>query len=42
MLAGKRSSIMKEMSEKTKEAFQNMKFYKFCPQPSPDVPGFKT
>lgn len=26
------------MSEETKAAFENMKFYKFYPVPSPDTP----
>ncbi|EFH40738.1 hypothetical protein ARALYDRAFT_918837 [Arabidopsis lyrata subsp. lyrata] len=37
-----RLKMIEEMSEETKEAFQNMKFYKFYPQLSPDVPRFKT
>ncbi|CAE6241719.1 unnamed protein product [Arabidopsis arenosa] len=37
-----REKAIEEMSEDTKEAFENMKFYKFYPRHSPDVPRFKT
>ncbi|KAG7538233.1 hypothetical protein ISN44_As13g020310 [Arabidopsis suecica] len=37
-----RLKMIEEMSEETKEAFRNIKFYKFYPQLSPDVPRFKT
>ncbi|KAI8548071.1 hypothetical protein RHMOL_Rhmol07G0244000 [Rhododendron molle] len=33
-----RKKALAEMSEKTKTAFQNMKFYKFYPVPTPDSP----
>ncbi|KAI8563975.1 hypothetical protein RHMOL_Rhmol03G0149900 [Rhododendron molle] len=36
-----RKKALAEMSEKTKTAFQNMKFYKFYPVPTPDVSNFK-
>ncbi|CAA7052776.1 unnamed protein product [Microthlaspi erraticum] len=35
-----RMEAIEEMSEETKQAFQNIKFYKFYPQASPDVPRF--
>ncbi|EFH40640.1 hypothetical protein ARALYDRAFT_918662 [Arabidopsis lyrata subsp. lyrata] len=37
-----REKAIEEMSEDTKEAFENMKLYKFYPRHSPDVPRFKT
>lgn len=33
-----RKKALEEMSEETKAAFQNMKFYKFYPVPTPDSP----
>ncbi|KAI8534858.1 hypothetical protein RHMOL_Rhmol10G0129300 [Rhododendron molle] len=33
-----RKKALEEMSEETKAAFQNMKFYKFYPAPTPDSP----
>ncbi|GFY80300.1 hypothetical protein Acr_01g0001090 [Actinidia rufa] len=33
-----RKKALQEMSEETKAAFQNMKFYKFYPVPTPDTP----
>ncbi|VVB13903.1 unnamed protein product [Arabis nemorensis] len=35
-----RRKTIEEMSEETKQGFQSMKFYKFYPKPSPDVPTF--
>ncbi|KAL0729061.1 hypothetical protein Bca4012_025154 [Brassica carinata] len=34
-----RLKAIEEMSEETKLAFQSIKFYKFYPQPSPDISG---
>ncbi|KAF8050122.1 hypothetical protein N665_2041s0005 [Sinapis alba] len=34
-----RLKAIEEMSEETKQAFQSIKFYKFYPQPSPDISG---
>ncbi|XP_022862494.1 protein HEAT INTOLERANT 4-like isoform X1 [Olea europaea var. sylvestris] len=33
-----RKKVLEEMSGETKAAFENMKFYKFYPMPSPDTP----
>ena len=33
-----RKKILEEMSEETKKAYENMRFYKFYPVQTPDTP----